>query len=383
MNFELDEIQQGIVEVVKTFAEREIAPHVEDIDAEDHLPGGEAFFQKAGEAGLLGLTFAEEYGGSGLSCETQILAHEELSKVCPGATIALATSLAGMEIILKHGTEEQKQKYLPACVSGEMVSGMAFTEPGTGSDPKQLTTTAREEGDYYILNGVKRFITNAAYHGPCTFYCRDEDDGVCTAYIVDKFCEGYSLSSHWDKIGFRGSPVYDVFLDNVKVPKCNRIGAKGDGFKILLSESAVGKMVHGAISLGIMETCQDLAIKYANEKVHRGQSITKFPSIQMKIADICTLTESLRYMAYRCGQLADVNTMSEEFKSYAAMVKGYAADLVPKVVLKAMNIMGSYGPMKEYKVERFMRDALVEPHIEVVSDVQRLITARYFIEKAK
>ena len=236
---------------------------------------------------------------------------------------------------------------------------------------------------YYVLNGVKRFITNAAYPGPCIFYCRDEDDGQCTAYIVDKFCEGYSLSSEWDKIGFKGSPVYDVFLDNVKVPKSNRIGAKGDGFKILLSESAVGKMVHGAICLGIMEACQHLAIKYANEKLHRNQPITKFPAIQMKIADICMYTESMRYMAYRCGQLADVDTMSEEFKSYAAMTKTYAAETTSKVALLAMNIMGAYGPMKEYSVERYMRDSLVEPHIEVVSDVQRLITARYFIEQEK
>lgn len=383
MNFQFDETQQSVVQVVKDFAERELAPHIEFIEENDHLPGNAEFFKKAGDAGLLGLSFAEEYGGVGLSCETQIIAHEELSKVCPGATIALATSLAGMEIILKHGTEEQKQKYLPACVAGELVSGMAFTEPGTGSDPKQLTTVARDEGDYYVLNGVKRFITNAAYPGPCTFYCRDEDDGKCTAYIVDKFCEGCSLSSEWDKIGFKGSPVYDVFLDNVKVPKCNRIGAKGDGFKILLSESAVGKMVHGAISLGIMEACQHLAIKYANEKIHRNQPITKFPAIQMKIADICMYTESMRYMAYRCGQLADVDTMSEEFKSYAAMTKTYAAETASKVALLAMNILGSYGPMKEYSVERYMRDSLVEPHIEVVSDVQRLITARYFIEQEK
>jgi len=383
MNFEFDETQQSIVNVVQDFAKHELAPHIEFIDKNDHLPGNEAFFKKAGDAGLLGLSFAEEYGGSGLSCETQVIAHEELSKVCPGATIAIATSLAGMEIILKHGTEEQKNKYLPACVAGDLVSGMAFTEPGTGSDPKQLTTTAKDEGDYFVLNGVKRFITNAAYPGPCTFYAKDEDDGTCSAYIVDKFCEGYSLSSEWDKIGFKGSPVYDVFLDEVKVPKKNRIGAKGDGFKILLSESAVGKMVHGAISLGIMESCQHLAIKYANEKIHRDKPITKFPAIQMKIADICMYTESMRYMTYRCGQLADVDTMSEQFRSYAAMVKTYAAETASKVALLAMNIMGSYGPMKEYNVERFMRDALVEPHIEVVSDVQRLITARYFIEHTK
>lgn len=381
MNFEFDETQQSVIEVVRTFAQRELAPHMEYVDKNDHLPGDAEFFKKAGDAGILGISFSEEYGGSGLNGETQLIVYEELSKVCPGVAIAVATSLVGMEIILKHGTQEQKDKYLPGCVAGELMSGMAFTEPGTGSDPKQLTTVAREEEECFVLNGVKRFITNAAYPGPCVIYAKDADDGACSAYIIDKFCEGYSLSSQWSKVGFKGSPVYDVFLEDVKIPKENRLGGKGDGFTLLLSESAVGKVMHGAVSLGIMEACQQLAIKYAKEKVHRGKPITKFPAIQMKIADICMYTESLRYMTYRCGQLADKDTTTEQFKSYAAMVKTYAAETVSKVALLAMNVMGSYGPMEEYTVERFMRDALMEPHIEVVSDVQRLITARYYIEQ--
>lgn len=379
MNFELDETQKSIIEVVKTFAEREIVPHIEHIEESDHLPGDGAFFKKIADAGILGVSFSEEYGGSGLSNETQVLVYKELSKVCPGVAIATATSLVGMEIILKHGTPEQKAKYLPACVAGKLISGMAFTEPSTGSDPKQLTTTATEKEDHFVLNGVKRFITNASYPGPCVIYAKDADDGTCSAYIIDKFCEGYSLSSAWSKLGFKGSPIYDIFLEDVKIPKENRLGAKGNGFKLLLSESAVGKMMHGAVSLGIMETCQELAIKYAKEKLHRGKPITKFPAIQMKIADICMYTECLRYMTYRCGQLADVDTTAEQFKAYAAMVKTYAAEMVPQAALMAMNVMGSYGPMKEYSIERSMRDALMEPHIEVVSDVQRMITARYYI----
>ena len=383
MNFTISETQADVLDVVRTFTERELAPYIEAIEAQDHLPGDGAFFKKAGDAGLIGLSFAEEYGGSGLSQETMMLVYEQISKTCPGAAIAISTSLEGMEFVYKHGTQDQKDKYLSACVAGELVSGMGFTEAGTGSDPKQLTTTAKEEEDCYILNGVKRFMTNAAYPGPMIIYAKDADDGKCSAYIVDKFCEGYSLSSQWDKLGFKGSPVYDIFLDNVKVPKENRIGEKGFGFSILLSESAVGKMIHGGICLGIMDSCKELAIKYANEKLHRGEPITKFPAIQMKIADICMYTESARWMAYRCGQLADIDTMSEEFKAYAAMVKTYVAETTSKAALLAMNIMGAYGPMKEYTVERFMRDAIMEPHIEVVSDVQRLITARYFINEAK
>ena len=383
MNFDFNEDQLAIIDAAKAFIDAELKPYIEEIDETDHLPGGEQFLKKAGDAGIIGLAFPEEYGGSAMGVETIMSVYEEFAKVVPGAAIAIATSLAGMEIIRKHGSQEQKDKYLPPCVTGDLVSGMGFTEPGTGSDPKQLETTARDEGDYYVLNGVKRFMTNAAYPGPMIIYAKDADDGRCSAYIVDKFCEGYSLSSKWDKIGFNGSPVYDIFLDDVKVPKSNRVGAKGYGFNILLSESAVGKMVHGAISLGIMETSRDLAIRYAKEKLHRDKPITKFPSIQMKIADICMYTESIRWMTYKCAHLADIDTMSEEFKAYAAMLKTYAADTMPMVVLKCMNILGAYGPMKEYHVERYMRDALMEPHIEVVSDVQRLITAKYYIDQAK
>lgn len=236
--------------------------------------------------------------------------------------ISITTTLAGLEIIRKHGTPEQKQAYLEAGIRGDVVAGMAFTEAGTGSDPKQLTTTATEDGDFIVLNGVKRFITNAAFRGPQVIFAKDTDTGLCSAYIIDKFCEGYSISTPWEKVGTKGSPVFDVFLDNVRIPKTNLLGEKGQGFAILLSESSVGKMSHGAACLGIMETCRDLAIKYAKEKMHRGQPITKFQAIQLKIAKICEKTESVKWMLYRCAQLADESTQSEEFQAYAGHDEG-------------------------------------------------------------
>lgn len=177
---------------------------------------------------------------------------------------------------------------------------------------------------------MKRFITNAAFRGPQVIFAKDTDTGLCSAYIIDKFCEGYSISTPWEKVGTKGSPVFDVFLDNVRIPKTNLLGEKGQGFAILLSESSVGKMSHGAACLGIMETCRDLAIKYAKEKMHRGQPITKFQAIQLKIAKICEKTESVKWMLYRCAQLADESTQSEEFQAYAAMMKAYASDTAPE-----------------------------------------------------
>lgn len=381
MNFSFHEDQQDVLSVVKEFARRELAPYVDRLQENDCLPDG--FFQKAGKVGIIGLSMPEEYGGLGQSHETLMAALTEIGKVAPGPVISITTTLAGLEIIRKHGTPEQKQAYLEAGIRGDVVAGMAFTEAGTGSDPKQLTTTATEDGDFIVLNGVKRFITNAAFRGPQVIFAKDTDTGLCSAYIIDKFCEGYSISTPWEKVGTKGSPVFDVFLDNVRIPKTNLLGEKGQGFAILLSESSVGKMSHGAACLGIMETCRDLAIKYAREKMHRGQPITKFQAIQLKIAKICEKTESVKWMLYRCAQLADESTQSEEFQAYAAMMKAYASDTAPEVALLAMNVMGAYAPMKEYSVERFLRDAVMEPHVEVVSDVQRIIAANYYIRQFK
>lgn len=376
MNFEYSEEQKMVLEVVKGFVKSELEPKVDWIEQEDHMPEG--LHKVMGDLGIWGITVPEEYGGLGLSHDCLIAAMIEIAKTCAAAACSLISGLSGMEIIRKHGSPELKAKYVEAAVAGDIVTCMAFTEPGTGGDPKQLTTTAREEGENIVLNGVKRFITNAAYPGPLVVWAKDADSGACSAYVIDKFCEGYSLSTPWEKVGMKGSPVFDVFLDNVTIPKTNLLGEKGDGFNILLAESSVGKMLHAAIAVGLMEAARDKAIKYAKEKLHRGTPIAdKFQSIQLKISKICEQCESAKWMVYRCAHYADVGTNTPDFKAYASLVKGYAADLAPQVTLMAMNVMGPYGTMKEYSVERYTRDALIGPHIEVVSDVQRVIYSKY------
>lgn len=373
MNFHLTEEQEMIVDLVKEFAENEIESRIDDIEEHNKLPEG--LFGQLGELGIIGVSMPERYGGSAEPYLTFILEMEEIGKHSPGLACALITTMAGMNIILEHGSEEQKEKYLEKCITGQLAASMAFTEAGTGSDPRQLTTTATEENGRIVLNGVKRFITNASYPGPMVVYAKDTDTGECSAYMIDKFCEGYSLSTPWEKVGLLGSPVYDVFLDHVVIPKENLLGTKGSGYGVLLLESARGKLGHAASALGIIGAAKEKAVRYAKEKLHRGKPITKFQSIQLKIAAICQKYESAKWMLYRAAALADEPEESMDFKAYAALVKGYISDLAPECTLMAMNVMGAYGTMKEYSVERHMRDALIQPHIEVVSDVQRIIYA--------
>jgi alkylation response protein AidB-like acyl-CoA dehydrogenase len=259
---------------------------------------------------------------------------------------------------------------------------MAFTEAGTGSDPKQLTTTSTEQGDSIVLNGVKRFISNASYAGPMVIYAKDAETGLCSAYIIDKFCEGYSLSTPWEKVGIQASPIYDVFLDNILIPKTNLLGKAGEGYKVLLRESARGKLGHAAAALGIIASVNEKAIRYAKEKMHRGRPISKFQTIQLKIAQISAKYESAKWMLYHAASLVDDPAVNAaEFQARSALVKGYISDLAPECALLAMNVMGAYGTTNEYHVERLLRDALIQPHIEVVSDVQRLIYAGYAFSK--
>ena len=376
MDFTFSSEQQAAVESVRKFVSTELEPNVEQIEKENRLPDG--IHKKMGEVGLWGMTIPEEQDGLGMSHDCLIATTLEIARISAAAAYSLISGLSGIEVLRKHASQEVKDQYYTKMLTGELVGCMAFTEPGTGADPKQLTTVAKEDGDHITLNGTKRFITNAGYPGPMVVWAKEADTDECSAFVIDKFCEGFSLSNPWEKIGTAGSPAYDVFLDNVVIPKKNRIGEKGKGFQILLTESAVGKMIHGAVAVGVMEAARNKALTYANEKLHRGRPISeKFQATQIKLARICEKIESAKWMVYYCAHLADKGTETEEFRAYASMVKAYTADLAPETVLLAMNVMGPYGTMKEYDVERYLRDAGMGPHVEVVSDVQRIIYAKY------
>ncbi|MCL2589058.1 MAG: acyl-CoA dehydrogenase family protein [Oscillospiraceae bacterium] len=379
MDFKFNADQEMIQQLAKEFAEKQILPRVDEIGVDDKFPAD--LYQQMADTGLLGIAFDEKYGGAGLGYDCFVLAIEQIAKVSATAAKAILVTLLLPEGVRLLGTEAQKERYIVPSMTGEVRGAMAFTEPDTGSDPKQLTTTARRDGDDFILNGVKRFISGAGYPGPILVYANEEDTGLCTGFLFDKFCEGYSLSTPWKSVGFQGSPVYDIFLDNVRVPAANMLGKSGDGFPLLLEVLARGKLGFSAVFLGTMLASYEAAVKYAKEKMHRGAPITKFQTIQVKIANIAANYESARWMLYKLGQDANNITDPVKFQAQSAMVKYYISELAVQTNVMAMDVLGSYGVMEEYRVERFLRDSLIGSNVEGASDIQRVITANYILNK--
>jgi len=373
MDFKLTKEQELIQKAAREYAMSTILPLAKQIDAEDKIP--QEIWDGLAELGFMGIPFEEELGGGGADYEYYVLAQEQIARASAGVATALSVHTTGLDVISIFGTQEQKEKYIPKGCSGKAKTSFAFTEPGTGSDPKQLTTIATRDGDYYVLNGVKRFITNAGYEGPMVIFCKDADTGECSAYIMDKFTEGYSLSKPWEKIGANGSPIFDVYLKNVKVPVENLLGEPGKGFPILLLGIAMGKVGTSTIALGGMLAAYEESVKYAKEKLHRGKPIAKFQAIQLKIAHIAAKYNSVRWMCYRAGTLANDIKDPGQFQAEVAMVKGYASDTAVEAAKLAMDIHASYGLTKDYPVERIYRDAIIAPQIEGVSDMQRIIFA--------
>ena len=333
------------------------------------------------EMGFISMNFPEQYGGSDLGYVATSMAIEEISRVSGSAGTVLTVTLLPLEAINMYGTGEQKQKYLVPGLRGDWKGSFAFTEAGTGSDPKQLTTVATKTGEgTYKISGVKRFISNAAYEGPMLLFVKEAEHQSCTAFIIDKFCKGYSLSTPWEKMGFEGSHVYDVFLDEVEVTEADILGQHGQGFDILIGATTYGKLAFSAVFTGLMGGACNLAKKYAQEKLHRGKPIAKFPTIQSKMAQIAANTLSAQLMLYKAAE--DADTIKDDLRKVqcsTALLKGYVADLAVATNVMALNVLASYGVTKEYKVERFVRDSLIGPNIEGSADIQRLIAGGYIL----
>lgn len=379
MNFAMDANQRMVQKLAKEFAERYIAPRVKEIEREKKVP--KDLFDRMAKTGFVGITFPKEYGGAALGQDCLVLAFEQLSKVSLSANMSVIVSIMFLQAINLFGTEQQKEQYIPAGINGDICGALAFTEAGTGSDPKQLTSTYREEGDCYVINGVKRFITNASYPGPMLVYANHDTTEECTAFVIDKFCEGYSLSTVWDTVGAKGSPVYDVFMDQIRVPKERVLGQVGGGFDVLKGTVAYSKIALSATFIGTMGASFDAAVRYAKEKVHRGRSISKFANIQTKVAQIEAMYESARLLVYKLGCDASDPEKQKGIKAQSAMVKAYVSDLAVQSNFLCMNILGAYGVCEEYHIERFLRDSLIGPHIEGVSDLQRIIAGSHTLRQ--
>lgn len=379
MEFKLNENQEMIRDLARDYAQNYLEPRVEEIESAEKFP--DDLFRVMAEMGFISMNFPEQYGGSDLGYVATSMAIEEISKVSGSAGTVLTVTLLPLEAINMYGTEEQKQKYLVPGLRGDWKGSFAFTEAGTGSDPKQLTTVATKTGEgSYKISGVKRFISNAAYEGPMVLFAKEAEDESCTAFIIDKFCKGYSLSTPWEKVGFEGSHVYDVFLDEVEVTEADILGQHGQGFDILIGATTYGKLAFSAVFTGLMGGACGLAKKYAQEKLHRGKPIAKFPTIQSKMAQIAANTLSAQLMLYKAAE--DADTIKDDLRKVqcsTALLKGYVADLAVATNVMALNVLASYGVTKEYKVERFVRDSLIGPNIEGSADIQRLIAGGYIL----
>ena len=373
MEFALSKEQELIQKVAKDFAEKYLEPVIDQIYEENTIP--EHIIEALAEHGLLGIPIPEEYGGSEAGYVSYVLALEQLAKRSAGVGLFISVNTMTLSALTIFGNDDQKRKYIPAVCQGRLKGSFAFTEPGTGSDPKQLETTAQKENNYFILSGTKRFISNGSYQGPLVVFARDVEFDNVTAFIVDKWCEGYSVSEPWKKISARGSDLVDIYLNNVKVPEENVLGERGQGFQILLTGIALGKIGTSTCALADTSAAFEEALKYAKEKLHRGKPIAKFQSIQLKIADLAIKYELARWLCYRLGYLADTMKDMQQFAKEAALVKSCVGDNAVQAARIALEIHGSYGVMEDYKISRIYKDAILGSQIEGVSDMQKLIVA--------
>lgn len=375
MNFDLTSEQAMIKRTIKEFAEEEVAPGAIERDKTKQFPT--EIFKKLGELGMLGLPFPEEYGGAGADTVSFAIVTEELSKACAstGITYSAHISLGGAPINL-FGTEEQKQKYLAPICTGESLGAFGLTEPNAGSDAGGTQTTAKEVDGEYIINGSKNFITNASYakHLAMTAITGNIDGKKeISAIIVPTDAPGFSVIDNYEKMGLNASNTTQLVMEDVHVPLENLLGKKGEGFKQFLVTLDGGRIGIGAMAVGVAQAAYEKALQYAKERQQFGRPISQFQAIQFKLADMAMKIELARNMVYKAAWLKD---QGRPFSKEASMCKLYASEIAMEVADQAVQIHGGYGYMREYEVERYMRDAKLLEIGEGTSEVQRMVIAR-------
>lgn len=376
MDFTLTKEQQLVRDMVRDFAEKEIKPKAIHVDRTGEFPM--ETFQMMGELGLLGIPFPEKYGGSGGDTVSYAIAVEEIGKACgsTGLSYAAAVSL-GASPIYYFGTEEQKQKFLVPLAKGEALGSFGLTEPGAGSDAGGTRTKAELDGDEYVINGEKCFITNAEYAKFVTVTAvtgkDDRGKNIVSAIIVPTDAEGFTINSNYDKFGVRGSNTSELILENVRVPKENLVGDPEKGFKQFLYTLDGGRISIAALSVGIAQAAFERALAYAKERKQFGQPISKFQAIQFKLADMAMEIELARNMVYKAAWLKD---NGKPFTKEGAYAKLFASEAAFRISNQAIQIHGGNGYMREYEVERYLRDAKLMEIGEGTSEIQRLVIAR-------
>ncbi|MDO5146613.1 MAG: acyl-CoA dehydrogenase [Eubacteriales bacterium] len=376
MDFRLNDEQELLMETVREFAEGEIAPIAAEIDENERFP--EELIPQLGEMGLLGIPIAEEYGGIGMGNLEYAMAVEEVSKYCAstGVTISAHVSLCCWPIET-FGTEEQKEKYLPALATGEKLGAFGLTEPNAGTDAAMQMTTAQDMGDHYLLNGSKIFITNGKYADVYVIFAmtdKSKGNKGITAFILEKGMEGFTFGSKERKMGIRGSATYELVFNNVKVPKENMLGEEGKGFKIAMATLDGGRIGIAAQALGIAQGAIDAAAGYVKERVQFGRTISAFQNTQFKLAEMQTRVDAARYLVYAAACMKDEG---DNYSAAAAKAKLFASEAARDVTCQAVQLYGGYGFTREYPVERMMRDAKITEIYEGTSEVQKMVIAAH------
>ena len=355
-------------------------PRAAEIDASGQFPWD--IKDLLAEQGILGMPFPEEYGGIGSSKLSIVMVIEELAKQCVTTSLILAVQQLGTLPIALAGTDDQKRRYFPRCASGEWLAAYGLTEPGSGSDAGSMRTHAVKQGDKYILNGSKRFITNAGLaHVNVVFAVTDAAQGTrsgISAFIVEKDSPGFSIGKLEDKMGIRGSQTGELIFENCEVPAENLLGREGDGFKIALMTLDRTRPGIGAQAVGVAQGAIDFAVQYTKERVQFGHALAENQGLQFMLADMATKVQAARLLVYDVAERIDRG--ESDVSRYSAMAKLFASDAAMEVTTDAVQLLGGYGYIKDYPVERMMRDAKITQIYEGTNQIQRMVIARELLK---
>ncbi|MFO7178227.1 MAG: acyl-CoA dehydrogenase family protein [Pseudomonadota bacterium] len=381
MDFDLPESHRLLRDTVREFAAREIAPRAREWDREERFP--HEIVPRLAELGLLGIRVPEKYGGAGLDMLAYALCVEEIARVDGSLALTVASHNGlGTGHILAVGTEEQKQKYLPRAARGEWLAAWALTEPGSGSDSAALKTTARREGDEWVIRGTKMFITQGSVGGFCVVLARTNFDvpaqrGI-TAFVVETNTPGYSVGKKIEKYGCRASDTVEVRLDDVRVPDAQRLGEVDQGFRDTMRILDSGRVSIAAMALGLGRGALEMALRYSKERSAFGHPISDFQAIQWLLADARTDLDAAALLTYRAAWLAD---QGRRYTAEASMAKLFASEVATRVCNDALQIHGGYGYTREFDIERHLRDAKLCEIGEGTSQVQRMVIAKHLLRE--
>ena len=375
MNFQLTAEQEMLRKMVRDFSKKEVEPTAAERDEEERFD--RSIFDKMAELGLAGIPWPEEYGGIGSDYVSYVIAVEELSRVCAstGVTLSAHISLASWPIFT-YGNEEQKQKFLRRLATGVALGAYALSEPGAGSDVASMKTTAKKDGEDYILNGNKVWVTNGGVADIYLVFAKTDINAKhkgISVFIVEKDTEGFTFGKKERKLGIRSSPTTELIFENCRIPAGNRLGAEGEGFKIAMSTLDGGRNGIAAQALGIAQGALDASVGYAKEREQFGKPIAHNQGISFKLADMATDIEAARLLTY---QAAWLETKGLPYGKASAMSKLFAGDAAMRITVEAVQVFGGYGYTKDYPVERYMRDAKITQIYEGTNEIQRLVIGR-------